>query len=267
MRCNERLVVRVLIFERGGEGSGDVFAGDLTPPPELLGHIYGASTLIFGQAARTDDGVVQTTVPQSFVGAGLGAEIRTHRLGAPLGVARAHGAEHQVAAHPASLRGLDELDGPTVVHRLLARIPAPRSGGEHDGVAPLDRPSDPPFDFLGFEIDHHRLGAVRLDVACLLLLADQPPDLVAIRDQHPYQAPRRLAVRASDQNPQETTSFESALQLVSTSARSGWRPRLSAFQHVSFRLRKPLLTRESRRLERAEVLTSRRAKQGDVLTS
>src|SRR5215210_1398186 len=144
MRCNERLVVRVLIFERGGEGSGDVFAGDLTPPPELLGHIYGASTLIFGQAARTDDGVVQTTVPQSFVGAGLGAEIRTHRLGAPLGVARAHGAEHQVAAHPASLRGLDELDGPTVVHRLLARIPAPRSGGEHDGVAPLDRPSDPP---------------------------------------------------------------------------------------------------------------------------
>src|SRR5215210_163707 len=103
MRCNERLVVSVLIFERGGEGSGDVFAGGVTPPPELRGHSYGATTLSFGQAARTDDGVVQTTVPQSFVGAGLGAEIRTHRLGAPLGVARAHGAEHHVAAHPASL--------------------------------------------------------------------------------------------------------------------------------------------------------------------
>jgi hypothetical protein len=33
MRCNERLVVCVLVFERIGEGTGNVFAGDLTPPP------------------------------------------------------------------------------------------------------------------------------------------------------------------------------------------------------------------------------------------
>jgi hypothetical protein len=31
---------------------------------------------------------------------------------------------------------------------------------------------------------------------------------VAIFGQHPYQTPRRLSVRASDQNPHETTSFE-----------------------------------------------------------
>jgi hypothetical protein len=33
MRCNERLVVCIVVFERIHEGTGDVFAGDLTPPP------------------------------------------------------------------------------------------------------------------------------------------------------------------------------------------------------------------------------------------
>src|SRR5215204_389389 len=33
MRCNERLVVCVFIFERFGEGTSDIFAGDLTPLP------------------------------------------------------------------------------------------------------------------------------------------------------------------------------------------------------------------------------------------
>src|SRR5215218_4958108 len=210
MRCNGRLVVRVLVFERGDEGTGDVFAGDLTPPPELLGRLYCSRALILGQAARADDGVVETTSPQSFVGAGLGAEVRPHRLRASLGVARAHSTEHQVAAHPTFLRSLDQLGGPAVVHRLLALVTAPRSGsgGEDDGVAPLDRPPYSPFDLLGFEVDHHRLGAVGLDIARLLLLADQSPDLMAICGQHPYQTPRRLAMSTSDQNPHESTSFE-----------------------------------------------------------
>src|SRR5215208_4984395 len=206
----ERLVVCVLVFERMGEGTGDVFAGDLTPPTDLLGRLDGARSLILRQAAGTYYGVVEATALQTFVGAGLGAEIRTHRLRAPLRVVRANRAEHQVAAHPTFLRGLDQLGGPTVVHCLLALGPAPWSGagGEDDGVAPLDRPPEPSSDLLGFPIDHHRLGAVRLDIACLHLLADESPDLVAIFGQHPYQTPRRLAVRASDQNPHETTSFE-----------------------------------------------------------
>src|SRR5215212_4052123 len=212
-RCNECLVVSVLVFERIGESTGNVFAGDLTPLPELLGRLYGARAIILGQAARTDDGVVEATALQTFAGAGLGAEIRTHRLRAPLRVAHANRAKHQVAAHPTLLRSLDQLGGPAVVHRLLALGPTPRSGAsrEDDGVAPLDRPPDSPSDLLGFQVDHHRLGAVRLDIACLLLLADESPDLVAIFGQHPYQTPRCLAVRASDQNPHETTSFEPGL--------------------------------------------------------
>src|SRR5215213_10391079 len=251
MRCNERLVVSVLVFERIGEGTGDVFAGDLTPLPELLGRFYGVRAINLGQAARTDDGVVEATALQTFVGAGLGAEIRTHRLRAPLRVTRANRAEHQVAAHPTLLRSLDQLGGPAVVHRLLALGPTPRSGAgrEDDGVASLDHPPDSPSDLLGFQIDHHRLGAVRLDIACLLLLADESPDLVAIFGQHPYQTPRRLAVRASDQNPHETTSFEpephcrlarSALRasLVSTvpcrRLVNTLQPSAAASQHLSF---------------------------------
>src|SRR5215217_3062889 len=210
-RCNERLVVCIFVFERLGEGTGDVFAGDLTPPTDLLGRLYGARSLILGQTAGTYYGVVEATALQTFVGAGLGAEIRTHRLRAPFRVVRAHRAEHQVAAHPTFLRTLDQLGGPAVVHGFLALGPAPRSGagGEDDGLAPLDRTPDPPSDLLGFQIDHHRLGAVGLDIARLLLLADEPPDLVAFFGQHPYQTPRRLAMRASDQNPHETTSLES----------------------------------------------------------
>src|SRR5918994_2185287 len=86
MRRNERFVVCVLVFERGGEGTRDVFAGDLTPPPELLGGLYGARALILGQASWTDNGVVEATAPQSIVGAGLGAEVRAHRLRASLGI-------------------------------------------------------------------------------------------------------------------------------------------------------------------------------------
>src|SRR5215203_6018963 len=207
----ERLVVCIFVFERLGEGKGDVFAGNFTPPTDLLGRLYGACPLILGQAAWTYYGVFQATAFQTFVGAGLGAEIRTHRLRAPFRVVRAHRTEHQVVAHPTFLRGLDQLGGPAVVHRLLALGPAPRSGagGEDDGLAPLDRTPDPLSDLLGFQIDHHRLGAVGLDITRLLLFADEPPDLVAIFGQHPYQTPRRLAVRASDQNPHETTSFES----------------------------------------------------------
>src|SRR5215211_6095555 len=136
MRCNERLVVCVLVFERIGEGTGDIFAGDLTPPTDLLGRLYGACSLILSQAAGTYYGVVEATALQTFIGAGLGAEIRTHRLRAPLRVVRANRAEHQVAAHPTFLRGLDQLGGPAVVHRLLALGPTPRSGagGEDDGV-------------------------------------------------------------------------------------------------------------------------------------
>src|SRR5215217_8280879 len=146
MQCNERLVVCVLVFERIGEGTGNIFAGDLTPPPEPLGRLYGARALSLGQTARTDDGVDETTALQPFVGAGLGAEVRTHRLGASLGVARTDRAEHQVATHPTFLRGLDQLGGPAVVHRLLALGSTPRSGagGEDDGVAPLERPPDTP---------------------------------------------------------------------------------------------------------------------------
>src|SRR5215212_8851710 len=227
MRCNERLVVGVLVFERIGESTGNVFAGDLTPLPELLGRLYGARALILGQAARADDGVVEATAIQTFVGAGLGAEIRTHRLRAPLRVVRAHRAEHQVAAHPTFLRRLDQLGGPAVVHRLLALGPAPRSGagGEDDGFAPLDRPPDPPSDLLGFQIDHHRLGAVGLDIARLLLLADEPPDLVAFFGQHPYQTPRRLAMRASDQNPHENY----LLGTITTLQVSTRQPSASAF--------------------------------------
>src|SRR5919107_1210118 len=104
-------------------------------------------------------------------------------------------------SHPASLASRPPLWYP---------CPHPRSGagGEDDGFAPFDRPPDPPSDLLGFQIDHHRLGAVGLDIACLLLLADESRDLVAIFGQHPYQTPRRLAVRASDQYPHEITSFE-----------------------------------------------------------
>src|ERR671920_2054704 len=113
--------------------------------------------------------------------------------------------EHRVGPPPPPPRALARLAAPAVVHGLLALGPAPRSGacGEDDGVAPLDRPPDPPSNLLGFQIDHHRLGAVGLDIVCLLLLADESPDLVAIFGQHPYQTPRRLAVRASNQNPHE----------------------------------------------------------------
>src|SRR5215213_8375000 len=164
MRCNERLVVSVLVFERIGEGTGDVFAGDLTPLPELLGRFYGVRAINLGQAARTDDGVVEATALQTFVGAGLGAEIRTHRLRAPLRVTRANRAEHQVAAHPTLLRSLDQLGGPAVVHRLLAGGPAPRSGsgGEDDCIAALDGLPDTPLDLLFFEVHQHGFGAVRL---------------------------------------------------------------------------------------------------------
>ena len=68
-RCNECLVVSVLVFERIGESTGNVFAGDLTPLPELLGRLYGARAIILGQAARTDDGVVEATALQTFAGA------------------------------------------------------------------------------------------------------------------------------------------------------------------------------------------------------
>src|SRR5919112_2091598 len=209
---------------------GQRLRGDLTPPPELLGRLYSARALILGQAARTYDGVVETTALQTSVGAGLGAEIRTHRLRASLRVARANRAEHQVAAHPMFLRSLNQLGGPAVVHRLLALGPATRSGagGENDGVAPLNRPPDPLSNLLGFQVDHHRLGTVRLDIACLLLLADESPDLVTIFGQHPYQTPRRLAVRASDQNPHETTSFEPGPQC--RLARYALRARLSAWR-------------------------------------
>src|SRR5215217_77515 len=226
-RCNERLVVCIFVFERLGEGTGDVFAGDLTPPTDLLGRLYGARSLILGQAAGTYYGVVETTALQTFVGAGLGAEIRTHCLRAPFRFVRAHRAEHQVAAHPTILRGLDQLGGPPVVHGLLALGPAPRSGasGEDDGLAPLDRTPDPPSDLLGFQIDHHRLGAVGLDIARLLLLADEPPDLVAFFGQHPYQTPRRLAMRASDQNPHENY----LLGTITTLQVSTRQPSASAF--------------------------------------
>src|SRR5215207_8268625 len=90
MRCNARLVVCVFIFERIGEGTGDVFSGDLTPPPDLLSRLYGARSLILGQAAGTYYSVVEATALQTFVGAGLGAEIRTHRLHTPFGVVRAY---------------------------------------------------------------------------------------------------------------------------------------------------------------------------------
>src|SRR5918995_3806601 len=83
MRRNERLVVRVLVLEHGGEGTGYVFAGKLTPPAQPLGSFYVAGTLVLGQAAGPDDGVVETTLHQALVGPGLGAEVGTHTLGTP----------------------------------------------------------------------------------------------------------------------------------------------------------------------------------------
>src|SRR5215208_7129174 len=77
----EGLVVGVLAVERDGEGTGNVFAGDLTPPPELFGHLYPARARILGQAAGTDDGVVEPAALETLVGAGLGAEVGAHRLG------------------------------------------------------------------------------------------------------------------------------------------------------------------------------------------
>src|SRR5215217_5690408 len=215
MRCNERLVVRVLVFERIGEGTGDVFAGDLTPPTDLLGRLYGSRFLILSQAAGTYYGVGEATALQTFVGAGLGAEIRTHRLRAPLRIVRANRAEHQVAAHPTFLRGLDQLGGPAVVHCLLALGPAPWSGagGEDDRIAALDGLLDTPLDLLFFEVQQHGFGAVRLDVARLLLLADQPPHLVTILRQYPHQTSRRLAMRPRYEHLHAYTPFRSPFSL------------------------------------------------------
>src|SRR5215210_4523751 len=64
----ERLVVSVLVFERGCKGTGYVFAGDLTPPFEPLGRLYRARALILTQAARTVDAVIEPTARQSLVG-------------------------------------------------------------------------------------------------------------------------------------------------------------------------------------------------------
>src|SRR5919112_688230 len=64
----ERLVVGVLVLERGGEGAGYVFAGNLTPPVQLLGGPYVAGALVLGQAAGTDDGVVEAALRQVLVG-------------------------------------------------------------------------------------------------------------------------------------------------------------------------------------------------------
>src|ERR687898_1020270 len=119
MRRNERFVVRVLVFERGGEGTGDVFAGDLAAPSQAFGRLYVAGALVLCQATGADDGVVEAALLQPLVGSSLGAEVGTHALGTRLGIARAHGAEHEVAANPAALGGLDELGGPAIVHRLL----------------------------------------------------------------------------------------------------------------------------------------------------
>src|SRR5215218_2568922 len=200
----EGLVVRVLILESGGEGTGDVFARDLATSAQLLGGLDGACPLILCQATGTDHGVVEAAILKTRVGAGLGPEVRTHRLRAAFGVGRAHGAEHQVAAYPALLGGLDELGRPAVVHRLLALVTAPRSCscGEDDGVASIDGIPDPAFGLLSFKVDQYRLGAVLLDSAHLLLLADEPLDLMAIPRKYPYQAPRRLAMCPCDQNPQ-----------------------------------------------------------------
>src|SRR5215217_7690345 len=211
----ESLVVRVLVFERIGEGTGDVFAGDLTPPTDLLGRLYGSRSLILSQAAGTYYGVGEATALQTFVGAGLGAEIRTHRLRAPLRIVRANRAEHQVAAHPTFLRGLDQLGGPAVVHCLLALGPAPWSGagGEDDRIAALDGLLDTPLDLLFFEVQQHGFGAVRLDVARLLLLADQPPHLVTILRQYPHQTSRRLAVRPRYEHLHAHTPFRSPFSL------------------------------------------------------
>src|SRR5215211_8416922 len=88
---------------------------------------------------------------------------------------------------------------------LPGPAPAAKTMASHPSTAlPIPSPTSS-----ASKIDHHRLGAVGRNITRLLLLADESPDLMAIFGQHPYQTPRRLAVRASDQNPHETTSFES----------------------------------------------------------
>src|SRR5215204_3315153 len=218
MRCNERLAVGILRLERLREGAGYVGAADLTAPAQRLLRLDPARLLLVGQAAGPDDGVIEPALLQPLVGAGLGAQVRPHRLGAAFRVAGAHRTEHQVAACVMLLRRLDELYGATVVHRLLAGCPAagPGPGGEDHGVAAVHRPTDRP-DSLFFEVNQQGVRAIGLDVGHLLLLANKPPHLVSVLHQHPDQTPRRLAVRPRYENLHTNHSFASTLEPLRSS--------------------------------------------------
>src|SRR3712207_2934213 len=80
MRCNEGLAIGVRHFERLGEGTGYVVAGDFTPPAQSLRRLDPARSLLFGEASGANDRVVEIALLQPLVGAGLGEEVRLHRL-------------------------------------------------------------------------------------------------------------------------------------------------------------------------------------------
>src|SRR5215212_8126233 len=117
------------------------------------------------------------------------------------------------------LRRLEELHGAPVVHRLLAGAPAPWPcpGGEDHRVAALHGFSDATFDPLFLEVNQHGLCAVGFDVGHLLLLADQPPHLVPVLGEHPYQPPRRLAVRPRYENLHSRSPYSPSQRLPSLS--------------------------------------------------
>src|SRR3712207_8895951 len=104
MRCNEGLAIGVRHFERLGEGTGYVVAGDFTPPAQSLRRLDPARSLLFGEAAGANDRVVEIALLEPLVGAGLGEEVRLHRLRAAAWVASAHGAEHQITSDRKSTR-------------------------------------------------------------------------------------------------------------------------------------------------------------------
>jgi hypothetical protein len=93
---------------------------------------------------------------------------------------RSHAADDHVAIDPSLLRRRDQLHRASVVHRLLAPWPAPRTGagGEHYGIGAGDRLSDLVLASV-LQIDHCRLGAGLPHLVGVVAVADQADGLVA----------------------------------------------------------------------------------------